>query len=200
MESSPSHIRAVAGSGDQPGGAGGPTPPSPDPAPFLSALREASEHEIHKEELLEGKTRGILTVAGAYFAIVQTVTFSGANTLGKLDGGGRYWTIRLAIGAVVLLALAIAAAIRQQWPKEHGSLPSKEIGQDLLKLLYGARSQESDREALKELAQHYGGVTKSRHKANEDRVRQYYWAAVLSLLAIAATTAELIVSLITRSS
>jgi len=199
MESSPRHIRPVSGAGDQPGDTGGPSSPSPDPTPFLSALREASEHESHKEQLLEGKTRGIVTVAGAYFAIVQTVTFSGANTLGKLEGGGREWTIRLAIAAVGLLAFAIAAAIRQHWPRKHGSLPTKEIGQDLLNLMYGPGSEENEREALKKLAEHYGGVTKSRHEANKARVRQYYVAAVLSLLAIAVTTAELIVSLVTRT-
>jgi hypothetical protein len=198
MESSRGHIRAV--SGDQPGDVGGPTPPSPDPSPFLSALREASEHESHKEQLLEGKTRGIVTAAGAYFAIVQTVTFSGANTLGKLEGDGRAWTIGLAIDAVVLLALAIAFAIRQGWPRKQGSLPTSEIGQDLLDMLYGAGTPESERESLKKLAQHYGGVAKSRHKANKGRLRQYYVVAVLSLLAIAATTAELIVSLVTRTS
>jgi len=199
MESSRGHIRAVTGT-DQPGGTGGASPPSLDPTPFLSALREASEHESHKEEVLEGKTRGIVTVAGAYFAIVQTVTFSATDTLGQLEGSGRAWVIRLAIGAVVLLAFAIAAAIRQHWPKQHGSLPSKEIGQELLNLLYGARTPETERDAVKKLAQHYGGVTKSRHEANEDRVRQYYATGVLSLLAITATTAELIVSLVTRAS
>ncbi len=197
MEGSP-HIRAVSESGGQLGDDG---PPSglPDPAPFLSALREASEHESHKEELLGGKTRGIVTVAGAYFAIVQTVTFSGVDTLGKLEGGGREWTIRLAIAAVVLLATAIAAAIRQQWPKEQGSLPTTEIGEDLLKLLHGAGGKEAERKALQELAEHYAGVANTRHKANQDRLRQYYAAAILSLLAIAATTAELVVSLLSRT-
>ena len=199
MESTRGHIRAVSGE-EQPGGTGGPTSPSFDPAPFLSALREASEHESHKEEVLESKTRGIVTVAGAYFAIVQTVTFSATETLGALEGNGRSWVIRLAIAAVVLLAFAIAAAIRQHWPKEHGSLPTKEIGQELLNLLYGARTPETQREALKELAQHYGGVTKTRREANEDRVRQYYATGVLSLLAIVATSAELIVSLVSRTS
>jgi hypothetical protein len=149
--------------------------------------------------LIGGKTRGIVTVAGAYFAIVQTVTFAGADTLGKLEGDGRDWTIRLAIAAVVLLALAIAAAIRQQWPKDHGSLPTDEIGEDLFELLHGDGSAESEKKALQELAQHYGGVADTRHEANKDRVRQYYAAAVLSLLAIAATTAELIVSLLSRT-
>lgn len=199
MESSPSHIRDVSQARAEQGGAGGSTPPSPDPAPFLSALREASEYESQKEELIGGKTRGIVTVAGAYFAIVQTVTFAGADTLGKLEGGGRDWTIYLAIGAVVLLASAIAAAIRQQWPKDHGSLPTEKIGEDLLELLYGAGGKEQEREALQKLAEHYGGVADTRHEANRERVRQYYAAAVLSLLAIAATTAELIVSLLSRT-
>lgn len=198
MESTP-HIRAVSESGNQPDGVDSPPTESADPGPFLSALREAAEHENHKEDLLGGKTRGIVTVAGAYFAVVQTVTFSGAEALGKLEGGGREWTIRLAIAAVVLLAAAIAAAIRQQWPKNQGSLPTDEIGEDFLKLLHGAGGKEAERKALQELAEHYAGVADSRHKANEARVRQYYAAAVLSLLAIAATTAELIVSLLSRS-
>lgn len=199
MESSPRHIRPVSGGGDQPGETGGPSSTSPDPTPFLSALREASEHESHKEDLLGGKTRGIVTVAGAYFAVVQTVTFSGANTLGKLEGGGRTWTIWLAISAVVFLTLAIAAAIKQQWPKEQGSLPTTEIGEILVKLLYGGGGQPKEREALKKLAEHYSGVATSRYEANETRVRQYYAAAVLSLLGIGVTTAELIVSLLSRT-
>jgi hypothetical protein len=199
MESSPRHIKDASQAREERGGAGGPTSPSSDPAPFLSALREASEYESQKEELIGGKTRGIVTVAGAYFAIVQTVTFAGAETLGKLEGRGRDWTIYLAIGAVVLLASAIAAAIRQQWPKDHGSLPTEKIGEDLLDLLYGSGGNEQEREALQKLAEHYGGVADTRHEANEERVRQYYVAAVLSLLAIAATTAELIVSLLSRA-
>jgi hypothetical protein len=197
MESSPSHIRAVAE--DQPGGAGGPPAPSPDPGPFLAALREASEHESHKEEVLGGKTRGVVAIAGAYFAVVQTAAFAGADTLGVLEGGGKDWVIRLAIGAVGFLALAIAAAVRQQWPKKQGSLPSQEIGEDLLKLLYGPQSEAAHRDALRELAQHYAGVTTTRHKANKKRLRQYYAAALLSLFAIAATSAELIVSLLSRT-
>ncbi len=199
MESSPRHIQDASQEREKRGGAGGPTSPSSDPAPFLSALREASEYESQKEELIGGKTRGIVTVAGAYFAIVQTVTFAGADTLGRLEGGGRDWTIYLAIGAVVLLALAIAAAIRQQWPKDHGSLPTEKIGEDLLDLLYGSGGKEQEREALQKLAEHYGGVADTRHEANRERVRQYYVAAVLSLLAITATTAELICSLLSRT-
>jgi len=149
--------------------------------------------------LVGGKTRGIVTVAGAYFAVVQTVTFSGATTLGKLEGDGRTWTIWLAISAVVFLALAIGAAIKQQWPKEQGSLPTDEIGEILTKLLYAGGGQAQERDALKGLAEHYAGVAETRYEANKTRVRQYYAAAVLSLFAIAVTTAELIVSLLSRT-
>lgn len=199
MESSRGHIHAVSGAGGQPGDTGGPTSSPPDPTPFLAALREASEHENHKEEVLGGKTRGVVTIAGAYFAVVQTAAFAGADTLGTLEGGGKDWVIRCAIGAVGFLALALAAAVRQQWPKKQGSLPSQEIGEDLLKLLYGPQSETAHRDALRELAQHYAGVTTTRHKANKKRLRQYYVASLLSLLAIAATSAELIVSLLSRT-
>jgi hypothetical protein len=195
MESSRGHIRPVGPGQSQEDDAGGPPSPSVDPSPFLAALREAAEHENRKEELFEGKTRGIVTVAGAYFAIVQTAAFSASGTLGPLEGGGRDWTVGLAIGAIVMLAIAIASAVKQQWPREHKSLPSKKIGQDLADLLNGKQSQ---RDAVYQLAKRYAGVTKSRLDANNQRVEQYYAAAGFSILAVLVTTAELAVSLLTR--
>jgi hypothetical protein len=145
MESSRSHIQSVPDGSETGEG----HPPSIDPAPFLSALREAADHESHKEDLVGGKTRGMVTVAGAYFAIVQTATFSASGTLGKLEGGGRSWTIWLAVGAIALLALALTFAVIQQWPRKHKALPSKKIGQDLTDLLNGEQSQ---RDAIYQLA------------------------------------------------
>jgi hypothetical protein len=191
MESSPSHIQPVP----KPGDPGGEIPPSLDPAPFLSALREAAEHESHKEDLVGGKTRGIVTVAGAYFAVVQTAAFSASGTLGKLEDWGRSWTIWLAVGAIACLAIAIAFAVAQQWPKKHKALSSKKIGQDLTDLLNGKKSQ---RDAVYQLAQRYAEVTKSRVKANNQRLGLYYAAAVFSVLAVVVTTAELAVSLVSR--
>ena len=190
MESSRSHIQPVPKPGD-----GDAAPPLPDPAPFLSALREAAEHESHKEDLVGGKTRGIVTVAGAYFAVVQTAAFSASGTLGKLEDWGRAWTIWLAIGAIVFLALAIGFAVAQQWPRKHKALSSKKIGQDLTDLLNGKKSQ---RDAIYQLAQRYAEVTKSRAKANSQRLGLYYAAAVFSILAVMVTTAELAVSLVSR--
>lgn len=195
MESSPSHIRDVSQVEDQPGGGDGPASQSPDPGPFLSALREAAEHESHKEELVGGKTRGVVTVAGAYFAVVQTATFSASGTLGPLEDGGRIWTIGLAVGAIAFLALAIGFAVAQQWPRKHKSLSSKKIGQDLTDLLNGKQSQ---RDAVHQLARRYAEVTKSRLKANNQRLELYYAAAAFSILAVAMTTVEIAVSLITR--
>ena len=136
-----------------------------------------------------------MTVAAAYFALVQTATFSASGTLGKLEGEGRTWTVDLAIGAVGILALAIASAVAQQWPRNHKSLSSKKIGQDLTDLLNGKMSQ---RDAVYELAKRYAEVTKSRLKANKDRLNFYYAAAVLSIMVVVVTTAELAVSLVTR--
>jgi hypothetical protein len=191
MESSPSHIQPVP----KPGDPGGEISPTLDPAPFLSALREAAEHESHKEDLVGGKTRGIVTVSGAYFAVVQTAAFSASGTLGKLEGWGRGWTIWLAVGAIACLATAIAFAVAQQWPKKHKALSSKKIGQDLTDLLNGKKSQ---RDAVYQLAQRYAEVTKSRAKANNQRLGLYYAAAISSVLAVVVTTAELAVSLVSR--
>jgi hypothetical protein len=191
MESS-SHIQPVP----EPDDKGGPSlPPSVDPMPFLAALREAADHESHKEDLVGGKTRGIATVAGAYFAVVQTAALSASGTLGELDGSGRTWTIGLAVTAIVFLSLAIAFAVAQQWPREHKALSSKKVGQDLTDLLNGKKTQ---RDAVYQLAKRYAEVTKSRVKANNQRVGLYYATAVFSIAAVVVTTAELAVSLISR--
>ncbi len=158
-------------------------------------MREAADHESAKEERLESKTRATVTVAGAYFAIVQTATFSASGTLGKLEGAALAWTVGLALLAIVTLAIAIFAAVKQQWPRKHRSLPSRKIGQEILDLVDGKLEQ---REALRTLIGRYARVTKIRQEANDQRVKQYYEAGVFSLLAVIATTAELIVSLVTR--
>lgn len=197
MESS-RRIRAVPGSSageSQRGGTGGESPP-PDPTPFLAALREAADHESAKEERVDGKTRGLITIAGAYFAIVQTVAFSNSDAVGTLAGSGRGWTIGLAIASVSALAFAIGSAVVQQWPRKHFSLPSDQIGQDLFDLLHGSNDNG---EAVKKLAERYAGVTASRISANKSRVQMYYICAVGCLFAIGFTTAELVVSLMTRS-
>ena len=189
MESSRGHIQAVPGSSDEI------EAPGVDPMPFLSALQEAADHESRKEDLAGGKTRGIVTVAAAFFAVVQTATFSASGTLGPLAGGGRSWTIWLAVGAMAMLAIAIGFAVAQQWPRDHKSLNSKKIGQDLTDLLNGKQTQ---REAVHMLARRYAEVTKSRVKINNQRIKLYYAAAVFSILAVIVTTAELAVSLISR--
>lgn len=188
-------MRSVPGSKGKPDDTDGPTTTSTDPAAFLSALREAAEHESRKEEILEGKTRGVVTVAGAYFAIVQTATFSASGTLGALNGAARDWTVALALIAIATLAVAIVAAVKQHWPRKHWSLSSTQIGDDMMDLLDGKVDQ---REALRKLGGQYAKVTNSRLEANKQRVGQYYEAAVFSLLAVIATTAELIVALVTR--
>jgi hypothetical protein len=195
MESSPRHIRPVPGSGNQPSDAGGPSSSSPDVAPFLSAMREAADHERHKEDLAGSKTRGAITVAGAYFAVVQTAVFASSGSLGTLAGSGRVWAIALAVGAILALAAAIGYAIAQQWPRDHKSLNYMEIGEDLRGLLNGEKTEP---QAVYDLAGRYAEVAESRLKANNQRLDLYYLTAVFCGLAVALTTAEIAVSLLTR--
>jgi hypothetical protein len=158
-------------------------------------MREAAEHESRKEDLAASKTRGVVTVAGAYFAVVQTAAFASSGTLGALAGNGRVWTIALAVGAILALTAAIVFAVAQQWPREHTSLNSQTIGEDLTSLLNG---EKPEREAVYELACRYAEVTESRLKANNQRLELYYATAVLSGFAVLLTTAEIAVSLLTR--
>jgi hypothetical protein len=192
MESSP-HIRAVSNN-PEPEDSGSSSPP-PDVSALLTALREAAAHESDKEERLENKTRAAVTIAGAYFAIVQTATFSSSGALGKLEGSSRTWTISLAIAAIVALAIAIFAAVKQQWPRKHRSLPSRKIGEEVLDV-YDEKLDE--REVLRTLVGRYARVTKTRKIANDQRVKQYNETGIFCLLAIVATSAELIVALLTR--
>ena len=195
MESSPRHIRPVGGSGGQAGDTGGPPSSLPDPAPFLSAMREAADHESRKEELAGSKTRGAITVAGAFFAVVQTAAFASSGTLGPLEGSGRVWAIAFAVGAILALMAAIGFAVAQQWPRDHTALNSQTIGEDLTSLLNG---EKTEREAVYELAGRYAEVTESRLKANNQRLELYYATAVFSGLAVLLTTAEIAVSLLAR--
>jgi hypothetical protein len=185
----------VPESGDQPGDTGDPSSPSPDLAPHLAAMREAAEHENYKEDLAGSKTRWAVTVAGAYFAVVQTATFASSGTLGSLAGSGRIWTIALAVGAILSLAFAICFAVAQQWPRGHASLNSMKIGEDLTSLLNGDKSEQ---EAVYDLTGRYAEVTESRHKANNRRLEMYYATAVFSVFAVLLTTAEFAISLLTR--
>lgn len=195
VESSRGHIRVVPGSEQSSGGAGDPPRPSADLTPFVSALREASEHENRKEELAGEKTRSAITIAGAYFAVVQTATFASSGTLGALEGWGKTWTIALAVGAVLALGAAICSAVIQQWPREHKALNSFEIAEDLTELLNGERTND---QATYDLANRYWEVTDSRQKANSQRLRLYYLTAAFSTFAVALTTVEIAVSLLSR--
>jgi hypothetical protein len=192
VESSRGHIRAVSGT-SAPGSPAGPG--SPDTEPLLEALREAAQYESEKEERLENKTRATVTIAGAYFAIVQTAVFSSSGTLGKLHGLGLKVTVGIAVAAVVSLGIAIVAAVKQQWPRKHRSLPSRKIGQEILDLADG---KLTEREALRTMAGRYVRIARVRKAANDQRVRQYNEAGVFSLLAVVLTTAELIVALLVR--
>lgn len=186
MESSRGHIRAV----DPPK-----TPePAVDPTPFLDALKEAADHESKKEELVGGKTRGIVTVTAAYFAVVQTASFASAG-LGSLSGAGKTLTVAFAVGAIAFLAVAIAFAVAQQWPREHRSLPFEKIGQDMTDLLNGKTTQ---RDAVYELARNYAEVTETRNAANTQRLGLYYATSAFCLSAATMTTAEIAVSLLSR--
>lgn len=158
-------------------------------------MREAAEHESHKEKLAGSKTRGAVTVAGAYFAIVQTATFASSGTLGPLAGNGRIWTIALAVGAISALAVAIGFAVAHQWPRDHTSLNSMKIGEDLTSLLNGEKGEQ---EAVYDLARRYAEVTESRLEANNQRLELYYATAVFSGLAVLLTTVEIAVSLLSR--
>jgi hypothetical protein len=158
-------------------------------------MREAADHESHKEALAGSKVRGAVTVAGAYFAVVQTATFASSGTLGPLSGDGRIWTIALAVGAIAALAVAIGFAVAHQWPRDHAALNSLKIGEDLTGLLNGEKSEQ---EAVYELARRYAEVTESRLDANNQRLEMYYATAVFSGLAVLLTTAEIAVSLLTR--
>lgn len=158
-------------------------------------MREAAEHESRKEDLAASKTRGAVTVAGAYFAVMQTAAFASSGTLGPLAGSGRILAIALAVGAILALFGAIGFAVAQQWPRKHTALNSMAIGEDLTNLLNG---EKTEHEAVYELAGRYAEVTESRRKANNQRLELYYATVVFSGLAVALTTAEIAVSLLTR--
>jgi hypothetical protein len=70
-----------------------------------------------------------------------------------------------------------------------------EIGEDLTTLLNG---EKAEHEAVYVLATRYAEVTESRREANNQRLGLYYATAAFSGLAVALTTAEITVALLTR--
>lgn len=178
----------------EPQGAERPPVSPAEVGPLLDALQKAADHEFLVAERLDAKVRQVLTVAGLFFTIVQTVTFT-AYRSDRIGGNERWWLIVLAIVALGLLGMAALASLRHQRPIAVGELPLEGVQDELTRAYkYGDTAYPA------RLAGFYLTMAGTRRRGNEDRYRRYRATTFLAGLAILAAGGEFILALAARLS
>jgi hypothetical protein len=162
-----------------------------DLTPLLPSLQAAIQREDANAERLDAKTRQLLALVGALFAVVQTLAFASYRQ-GKLGAADRVWLAGLALGAMSLLTASALASFRQQAALEVRDLDMGRIGDFI--------DSPSDHEILRELCRDHLTALWSRRDANLKRRNRYQATLLLATPAIVVIAAELIVAVAARIS
>ncbi len=163
----------------------------PDIGPVIEVARTAIGQQFDIAERLDTKARGLVTIGGAWYAVVTTVAGQ-ALAVENLD---RAWVGLVAVcaaaGAVALLATIVSSS--QVWRL----IPDKDLSPEAL--------AEMRNDALAgghvlgdKLLQHYAVVLRARVANNDDRARAYKWAQRLWVAAMFLTLLELAASFAAR--
>lgn len=174
--------RATGSSGDDPGDAG----------KIVDALKAASDQEFNISERLSAKARQGFVLAAGVFTISQTVAFNTFEA-GKLNGHEKHWIIGLAVTAVGLLFVAALGTIKADATFSTRDLPLEKLESDL------NAAYEGDKRVVGRLGGYYLGIVRTRREANQVRGKWYKRGRTFVMLSLAATVAELIFSLISRT-
>lgn len=169
------------------GGGGG----HEDAATIVDALKSSSEQELTIAERIATKARQAFALGAGVFVVAQTVAFGNFDA-NKISTHDQHLIIILAIVAVAVLALAGVATIKADSTVPSGDLPLDDLAKDL------NAAYEGDEEVVGRLGTYYLGVVRTRRAANVTRIKWYRQARWAVLLSLAATTAELIFSLVAR--
>jgi hypothetical protein len=162
-----------------------------DLSPLLDALTAAIQREDTNAERLDAKTRQLLALVGALFAVVQAIAFASYRQ-GKLGGGDRLTIAILAFAAMVLLASAALASFRQQSALKVDDL-------DLIRMSEFIERRETT-DILAELCKDHLTALWSRRNANLERTNRYQLTFLFASPAIVVIAAELIVAIAVRLS
>jgi len=173
--------------------AGGTSGPPEDAGRVVDALKSSAEQELTIAERLSSKARQAFALAAGVFVVAQTVAFGGFQTA-NLSNREQDWMIGLAIGAVVMLAVAAFATIKADATVDSRDLPLADLEDDL------NAAYEGDKDVTGRLGGYYLGVVRSRREANNTRRSWYKRARLVVALSLLATVAELILSLAARAS
>lgn len=162
-------------------------------AKVIDALKATADQEFSIAERLSGKARQAFALAAGFFIVGQTVAF-GSFEAAKLSTHEKRWVIALAIVAVALLAVAVGAALKADATYKSRDLPLGKLEDDL------NAAYEGDPNVMGNLGSYYLGIVRTRREGNRARRRWYQATRVAVTLSLGATVAELVYSLIGRTS
>jgi hypothetical protein len=164
-----------------------------DLEPVISVARAAVDHQSQIPERLESKARGQLTIAGAWFAVVQAVAAKAFD----IDGLANAWIWVIgglaALGGIALLVTAWLAA--QVWRLR----PGGEIDPDSLILMANEIRHQPEIDVQGRLVSHYADVLDDRMTSNSERARWFEKAQLTWYLAMFVPLLELGVSFVAQA-
>lgn len=154
-----------------------------DFAPVFDVARAAVAQQFQISERLDNKARGIVTIAAAWFALVQAV----ANNAFTIPGLDEWWkhsiVIAAGVGALMLICTAVCCAFVWNLRVDTEIAP-----EGLVEMHTDARRGGDLREKL---LLHYAVVLRDRHAQNQKRVTWYKRGQVFWYLAMLAPLVEL---------
>lgn len=170
----------------------GPGGGSSDAGKIVDALKASADTEFQIAERLASKARQAYALAAGVFVVSQTVAF-GSFQADKLSSREQHILIGLAIGAVVMLAVATWRVLAADDVQSSGDLPLDTLMDDL------NAAYDGDEDVLGRLGGYYAGVVRTRRAANTVRRTAYKSSRTFVALSLAATVAELVFALIART-
>lgn len=160
-----------------------------DVSAVYDVARAAIAQQFQVSERLDNKARGIVTIAGAWFALVQAFAASAFNVVG-LDARWTHWIVGTAAGGALALLVSIVLASRV-WTlrRDHDIGPEGlvELRKDLL-------SGHDDK-----LLVHYAVTLRDRAANNKSRTKWYRRAQAVWYLAMLLPLAELGIAFAARA-
>lgn len=172
--------------------AGGSGPDLTSAGRVVDALKSSADQEFSIAERVSAKARQAFALAAGFFVVAQTVAF-GSFESDQLTADEKQTLIYLAIVAAAFLALAVALALVADALFRSGDLDLDGLQDDLNAAYAG------DPNVTGNLGEQYIGIVASRRRSNKRRRVWYYGTLAAVTLSLAATTFELIISLVSRT-
>jgi hypothetical protein len=151
----------------------------------LEVAEGAIAEQFQISERLDSKARGQLTIAGAWFAVVQTVARSAFDIRGLDDRWITWIIITAAAGGAALIATMVLSSRVWRLRTESGIAPN-----GLIQMANDARRGAADEKLLL----HYVDTLDRRFRNNDTRAKWMKWAQRVWYLAMLFPLAELAIA------